>query len=189
MSSWRCSHGRDGHGTGCRGVGTGGPVFPLRRHGTQSLTSVSMSRSMPGHHMRSRHLCLSFTIPRCPSCAIDSTRARRLLGTTVQRPLETQTSLQHESSSRNLENGMSSSGTFFGHPDRMYVRRIVSVPSHSDSCFSSSKDTADCNGVCSIWISSGSVLSLGKTAGDGLLMDRERRSATTLSLPGVNFRS
>ncbi len=50
MSKWRCSHGREGHVTGCNWVGAGCPVFPLRRHGSQSLTSSSISWSVPQYH-------------------------------------------------------------------------------------------------------------------------------------------
>lgn len=129
MSSWRCSHGQDSHGTGFRWVGARGPVFPLRRRIAQSLTSVLISRSMPGNQTSSLHHCLSLKVLRCSSCATDSMCACTPSGTTVQRPLETQTSPQHESSSCTQVNGMSSSGTFTAYPGCMYMHSLVSVVS------------------------------------------------------------
>ena len=85
------------------------PILPLTRHAGHSFTRASMSLSIPCHHTRLWHLCLSFTMPRWPSCAIDSTRAWRAPGITVQSSCATHMSLQKESSC----------GNSLGHPWQM----------------------------------------------------------------------
>ena len=74
-----------------------GPGLATEKAGCAvSDQGLNVSMSIPGHHTRSRHRCLSLTMPKWPSCAIARTCARRTLGTTVQSPRATQESFQHE---------------------------------------------------------------------------------------------
>ncbi len=156
MSSWMWSQSWVGQGKDPSGVGIGGPVFPLTRHGAKSPTSCSMSLSKPGHHTRSLQRCFSLIMPRWPSCAMVSTHPLNLAGIMAQCPWAKHVSFQHDNSCFTRAYG--------------WIRV-------------SSKDTKAVRDACTNWTRSLPSATWQEAMGDDTEWDS--KSATTLSLPEV----